>query len=163
MHWQLGVRSPSLRRCFATGPRIIRRKSGTYQAKAEVNTIGAASLNQRPYYTRGRQHSHFKRKTNPSFIKKDSGSSGSPTFRQTPQAQAQYPQAQQQQQGKVSYQQGQQGTGSETSQKTGPTTQRVHSVTASDEQVDGRSGTGTEGGLAPLRAETDAKYIANRV
>lgn len=27
MHWQLGVRSPSLRRCFATGPRIISRIS----------------------------------------------------------------------------------------------------------------------------------------
>ena len=34
--------------------------------------------------------------------------------------------------------------GSETSQKTGPTTQRVYSVTATDEQVDGR-GSGTEG------------------
>lgn len=85
------------------------KSAGTSQAKAEVNTIGAASLNQTPYYTRGRQHSHFKIKTNPSFIKKYSGSSGSPTFRQTPQAQAQYPQAQQQQQGQVSYQQGQQG------------------------------------------------------
>ncbi|GFS28561.1 hypothetical protein Acr_00g0002530 [Actinidia rufa] len=64
-------------------------------------------------------------------------------------------QAQQQQQGQVSYQQGQRGTGSETSQKTGPTTRRVHSVTASDEQVDGRSG--TEGDVDPLRAETDAQ------
>ncbi|GFZ22073.1 hypothetical protein Acr_00g0000010 [Actinidia rufa] len=70
-------------------------------------------------------------------------------------------QAQQQQQGQVSYQQGQRGTGSETSQKTGPTTRRVHSVTASDEQVDGRSG--TEGDVDPLRAETDAQSIALRI
>jgi len=38
-----------------------------------------------------------------------------------------------------------------------------HSVTAFDEQVDGRFGTGTERGLTPLRAEIDAKSISNRV
>jgi len=75
----------------------------TSQEKIEVNTIEEASLNQTSYYTRGRQHSHFKIKTNPSFIKKYSSRLGSPTFWQTPQAQAQYSQAQQQQHGQVSY------------------------------------------------------------
>ncbi|KAF4381294.1 hypothetical protein F8388_016250 [Cannabis sativa] len=37
-----------------------------------------------------------------------------------------------------------------------------HSVTASDEQVDGRSGTGTEGGLALLEPENRRQYIANQ-
>ncbi|KAI5311482.1 hypothetical protein L3X38_000208 (mitochondrion) [Prunus dulcis] len=55
MHWQLGVRSPFLRRCFAicngSSNNKQKKSAGTPRAKAEVNTIGAASLNQTPYYT----------------------------------------------------------------------------------------------------------------
>lgn len=55
MHWQLGVRSPFLRRCFAicngSSNNKQKKSAGTSRAKAEVNTIGAASLNQTPYYT----------------------------------------------------------------------------------------------------------------